>query len=85
MKQQPLYHQTATDERGGIPGWWFGAPVIAFVYAFVTPRFVPDIVSIPETLPEGLATPMRWFVGLLLGVGLLLSWQIARWALRRKA
>jgi hypothetical protein len=30
MAKLPLYHQTAHDGRGGIPGWWFGAPVIAF-------------------------------------------------------
>ena len=35
MTKLPLYHETARDGRGGIPGWWFGAPVIAFAYAFV--------------------------------------------------
>jgi hypothetical protein len=75
-----LHHETARDGRGGIPAWWFGAPFIAFVYAFATPRLLPDIVSVPATLPPGLAAPMRWFIGLLLGVALLSAWQLVRWA-----
>ncbi|HLG55304.1 MAG TPA: hypothetical protein VI485_08225 [Vicinamibacterales bacterium] len=75
-----LHHETATDGRGGIPGWWFGAPLIAFVYAFATPRLLPDIVSVPATLPAGLAGPMRWFIGLVLGVVLLSTWHLIRWA-----
>ena len=80
MVGQPLYHQTATNGRGGIPAWWFGAPLIAFVYAFVTPMFVPDIVSVPEALPEGLDHVLRWCIGLVLGVVMLGIWQIIRWA-----
>ena len=80
MPGQPLYHQTATHGHGGIPGWWFGAPLIAFAYAFVTPRFVPDIVSVPEALPAGLDHVMRWCIGLVLGVVMLAFWQIIRWA-----
>jgi hypothetical protein len=83
MRNSPLYHQTATDGRGGIPAWWFGAPAIAFVYAFITPRFVPDLVSLPEALPNGVATPLRWFIGLLLGVALLSTWRLLRLAVRR--
>ena len=83
MRNSPLYHQTATGGRGGIPAWWFGAPAIAFVYAFITPRVVPDLVSLPEALPSGVATPLRWFIGLLLGVALLSTWRLLRWAARR--
>ena len=39
-----LYHQTAMHGRGGIPSWWFGAPIIAFVYTFFTATLVPDLV-----------------------------------------
>ncbi|HZL93329.1 MAG TPA: hypothetical protein VFB99_06780 [Vicinamibacterales bacterium] len=60
MTKLPLYHETSSDGRGGIPGWWFGAPVVAFAYAFLAPRFVPDIVPPPQGLPEGMAPAMRW-------------------------
>ena len=43
MTKLPLYHETSSDGRGGIPGWWFGAPVVAFAYAFLAPRFVPTL------------------------------------------
>ena len=79
MSKLPLYHETAPHGRGGIPAWWFGAPFFAFVYAFMTPRFLPDIVPIPAALPPGLASTMRWFLGLLLGVVLLSLWQVIRW------
>jgi len=79
MAKQPLYHQTATDGRGGIPAWWFGAPVVAFVYVLVTPRFLPDVVSVPDALPAGLAATIRWFIGLVLGVALATAWQCVRW------
>lgn len=82
MANSPLYHQTARDGRGGIPAWWFGAPFIAFVYAFLTPGVLPDIVAVPEALPPGLATALRWLVGLLLGVVLLSCWQVVQWARR---
>jgi hypothetical protein len=80
MARLPLYHQTAQNGRGGIPGWWFGAPVVAFLYALATPRILPDLVSIPDDLPTSLAGPMRWLVGLLFGVVLLSLWQLSRWA-----
>ena len=83
MARFPLYHQTAMHGRGGIPSWWFGAPVIAFVYAFFTTRLVPDLVPVPDDLPPGLATPMRWFVGLAIGVALLSAWRLVRWIARR--
>jgi hypothetical protein len=76
----PLYHQTAKDGRGGIPGWWFGAPIVAFAYAFLTSRFVPDVVPLPEGLPPAAAPMVRWFIGLLLGVGLLSAWRLVQWA-----
>ena len=64
MAKLPLFHETA---RGGVPAWWFSAPFIAFAYILLTPRFLPDIVTVPEAVSE-LATIIRWFVGLLLGV-----------------
>lgn len=79
MTKLPLYHQTARAGRGGIPGWWFGAPVVAFAYAFLSPRFFPEIVSLPAELPQGMAPAMRWFVGLLLGVALVSAWQLVQW------
>ena len=80
MSKQLLYHQTSRDGRGGIPGWWFGAPIVAFAYAFVTPRFMHDIVPVPPGLPEAIAPLMRWFIGLLLGVVLLSAWRVVQWA-----
>jgi len=80
MSKLPLYHQTSRDGRGGIPGWWFGAPIVAFAYAFLTPRFVPDIVPVPGDLPGGMGPLMRWFIGLLLGVALLSAWRVIQWA-----
>ena len=82
MAKLPLYHQTAWSGHGRIPAWWFGAPFLGFAYAFVAPRFLPDVVSVPELLPAGLAMVMRWLVGLLLGVALLSLWQLGRWAAR---
>ena len=64
MGKLPLFHETA---QGGVPAWWFSAPFIAFAYILVTPRFLPDVVTIPDAVSE-LATIIRWFVGLLLGV-----------------
>jgi len=81
MSKLPLYHQTARDGHGGIPGWWFGAPAIAFVYAFLTPRFLPDVVSVPAGV-EGAAPVLRWCVGLLFGVALLAAWRMPQWARR---
>ena len=80
MTKLPLYHETSSDGRGGIPGWWFGAPVVAFAYAFLAPRFVPDVVPPPQGLPQGMAAVMRWFVGLLVGVALLSAWRLIQWA-----
>ena len=74
-----LYHQTPRDGHGGIPAWWFGAPFFAFVYAFATPGVLPDLVSLPATLPPALAVTVRWFIGLVLAVALLASWQLVRW------
>jgi hypothetical protein len=84
MEKLPLYHQTARDGRGGIPAWWFGAPIVAFVYAFLAPRLGLDIVTVPDALPGGLASAMRWMVGLLLGVALVTTWRVGRWVARRR-
>jgi hypothetical protein len=83
MARLPLYHQTARSGRGGIPTWWFGAPVVAFLYAFVAGRFVPDLVSVPNDLPSNLAAPLRWFVGIVIGVALLSAWAVVRLMVRR--
>ncbi len=84
MTKQPLYHQTATDGHGGIPAWWVGAPVVAFLYVLVAPRFLPDIVTVPDALPAGLAATVRWFIGLVLGVALATAWQVVRWGRARR-
>jgi len=73
-----MYHETARG-RFGIPGWWFGAPIVAFAYVLAAPRFLPDLVAVPSTLPSNLATPLRWFVGLLLGVALMALMQLLLW------
>jgi hypothetical protein len=84
MEKEPLYHQTARG-RFGIPAWWFGAPFVAFVYVFVTPGWLPDLVTPPPALPANLAAPLRWFVGLLLGVALMSVVQLILWLRRSKA
>ena len=84
MPKEPLYHQNAPG-RFGIPAWWFGAPVVAFVYALATPRFLPDLVAVPSTLPSNLASPLRWFVGLLLGVALMSVVRLVVWLRGSKA
>ena len=83
MAKEPLYHQTAQG-RFGTPAWWFGAPFVAFVYVFVTPRWLPDLVTPPAALPANLASPLRWFVGLLIGVALMIIVQLLRWLRHRK-
>jgi hypothetical protein len=85
MPDRPATRETAGDGRGGIPRWWFGAPAIAFLYSFVTSRIVPDLVPVPNALPQNLAAAMRWFVGLLIGVALLSLWRLTLWirSLRR--
>ena len=51
MGKLPLFHETA---RGGVPAWWFSAPFIAFGYVLVlTPRFLPDIVTVPDPVLRG--------------------------------
>jgi hypothetical protein len=85
MTRQPLHHQAASDGRGGIPGWWFGAPAVAFAYAFLAGRVAPDLIPLPEGLPAGMAPAFRWFVGLLLGVALLSVVRLALWARHRRS
>jgi len=84
VAKEPLYHETAPG-RFGIPGWWFGAPVVAFAYVLATPRFLPDLVAVPSTLPGNLAAPLRWFVGLLLGVALMSVVRLVLWLRGSKA
>jgi len=68
------------NRHGRIPAWWFGAPFVAFAYAFLVPRFVPDLVPLLEGQPVGLAPALRWFIGLLAGVALLTAWRLAQQA-----
>ncbi len=84
MTKEPLYHETARG-RIGIPAWWFGAPVIAFAYVLAIPRFLPDLVAVPAALPSNLASPLRWFVGLLFGVALMSVVQVILWLRRSTA
>ena len=83
MEKSPLYHETARG-RMGIPAWWFGAPVVAFAYVLVTPRWLPDLITPPPALPANLEAPLRWFVGLVIGVALLTIVQLLLWVRRRK-
>lgn len=83
MTKAPLYHEIPHGGRSTVPAWWFGAPFIALAYAFVTPRFLPDIVDVPENLSH-VAEVVRVLVGLVLGVGVLSAWRIARWARSRR-
>lgn len=85
MTKTALYHERPTSKwRGGTPWWWFGAPFIAMAYVLVTPRFLPDIVSVPSEL-SGALYPVRWLVGLVIGVGVLATVRVARWILSRSA
>ena len=70
MAREPLYHE-APRGKFGVPVWWFGAPAIAFVYVWLTPRFLPDLVAIPRDLPGPLASSVRWLVGLVAGSALI--------------
>jgi len=85
MEKLPLYHQIARDGHGGIPSWWFGAPIVAFVYALLSATLGLDIVAVPDALPNGLASVMRWMVGLLIGVTLVTTWRAGRWMVRRSS
>jgi hypothetical protein len=77
MAEEPLYHQTPRG-KSGVPAWWFGAPAIAFVYVWLTPRFLPDLVGIPRDLPAPLASSVRWLVGLVAGAALMAVVQIVQ-------
>ena len=72
--------RTSNAMSGVGPRWWFGAPFIAFAYTLVTPRFVPDIVGWPQQLPGEQVAILRWLVGLVIGVALLTTWRLVRWA-----
>lgn len=78
MDTLPTAHGTGGRWRGASPVWWFGAPLIATAYVFLTPRFLPDIVPAAATNP-----PVRWLVGLVIGVAILSIWQIGRWMLAK--
>jgi hypothetical protein len=78
MRREPLYHEVSS-RRFGVPAWWFGAPAVAFLYVFVTPRFLPELLPIPPEVPANLAASVRWLIGLVLGVALLSIFQLARW------
>lgn len=77
MADEPLYHQTPRG-KFGLPAWWFGAPAIAFVYVWLTPRFLPEIIAIPRDLPAPLASSVRWLVGLVAGSALMAAVQLVK-------
>lgn len=77
MADEPLYHQTPRG-KFGLPAWWFGAPAIAFVYVWLTPRFLPEIIGIPRDLPAPLASSVRWLVGLVAGSALMAAVQLVK-------
>ena len=77
MSREPLYHEVSSP-RFGIPAWWFGAPAVAFVYVLLTPRLLPDLLPVPANL----VAPVRWLIGLMLGVALLSIGQLVLWLLR---
>ena len=49
------------------------------------PVYYPTLVTPPPTLPANLAAPVRWFVGLLLGVALMSVVQVILWLRLSKA
>lgn len=80
MDKVPTSHRTGGRWRGTVPAWWFGAPFIASAYVFLTPRFLPDILPGAANMP-----PVRWLVGLAIGVAILSTWQIGRWVIASRA
>jgi hypothetical protein len=78
MDKLSTFHRTGGQWRGAVPAWWFGAPLIAGAYVFLTPRFLPDVVPAVGTMPL-----VRWLVGLVVGVAILSIWQIGRWILAK--
>ena len=80
----PLAHdRPATKWSTGAPWWWFGAPVLAFAYVLLTPRVLPDVVSIPSDMSAVLPA-LRWLVGIVLGVGVLITIRFTRWILSKR-
>ena len=77
MAREPLYHETPRG-KSGIPVWWFGAPAVAFVYVWLTPRFLPEIIAIPRDLPAPLTSSVRWLVGLVAGSALMAAVQVVQ-------
>jgi hypothetical protein len=72
--------ERARKWNSGAPWWWFGAPLLAFGYVLLTPRFLPDIVSVPSEM-AGAQPSVRWLVGVVLGVAVLVTIRFARWVL----
>ena len=80
----PLAHdRPATKWTTGAPWWWFGAPVFAFGYVLLTPRVLPDIVSVQSEMSAALPA-LRWLVGLVVGVLALITIHVTRWILSRR-
>jgi hypothetical protein len=80
MDKLSTFDRTGGRWRGTVPAWWFGAGLLAGVYVFLTSRFVPDIVPGASNTP-----PVRWLVGLVIGVAILSTVQIGRWVIGRLA
>ena len=54
--------------RGTTPTWWFGAPILAAIYVFLSPQFVPAFEPAAEQTPV-----IRWLVGLVVGACLAIQ------------
>lgn len=72
MDKLSAFQHTGGGWRGTTPAWWFGAPLIAGAYVFLTPRYLPELV------PATGNSPLRWMIGLVVAVAILSIWQIGR-------
>lgn len=59
-----------------------GAGLLAFVYVVVTPRLLPDAVSLPADLPKSTTAAVRWLVGIGVGVIVMAAWYLLRATIR---
>jgi hypothetical protein len=54
--------------------------MLAVGFVLLTPRFLHDLVSVPAETSAALPG-LRWLVGLVLGVAVLITIRFARWVL----
>jgi hypothetical protein len=64
----------ALESTKSLSAVMLGAGMFAFMYVLLTPRLLPDPISSLAGLPEGATGAVRWLVGLLAGVILMVSW-----------